>query len=147
MCAARRRSPRRSMPKPGKAVRNAWPRPSAARISASPQRNCREGRRSATGALSTNFLVRIEVAFDGRVNAAVLGGTFGHDAGHADGGRSRDEYQGDHRDSKGQFHGIPGKRVARSEGGRIRKRARAESGLKQFVGLGLTCVLRCFFEV
>jgi len=67
------------------------------------------------------------------VNAAVLGVTVGHDAGHADGGRSRDEYQGDHRNSKGQFHGTP------LDTGETGKRW---SGLKAFVELGVNLYSR-----
>jgi hypothetical protein len=45
--------------------------------------------------------------FHGRVHTAVLGGVVVDRTGHADGRRARNEYQCDHPDCKGQFHGTP----------------------------------------
>ncbi|CAN7227123.1 hypothetical protein LJR230_000729 [Trinickia sp. LjRoot230] len=49
----------------------------------------------------------IEQLLERRVNTAVLRCFIGDGTGHADGRGSRDEYQRDHRDCKGQFHGTP----------------------------------------
>jgi hypothetical protein len=71
--------------------------------------------------------------FHGGVDAAIFRVVLGHGAGHADGRGARNEYQSDHRDSKGQFHGTP------LDTGETGKRW---SGLKAFVELGVNLYSR-----
>jgi hypothetical protein len=71
-------------------------------------------RPSATGALSTDFQVGIEQLLDGGVDAAIFRRVVSDGPGHADGRGSRNEHQGDHGYSKGQFHGTPPKDAGRT---------------------------------
>lgn len=104
-----RRARRRFIRKPRKDedARNGSPKPNGARRSANPPPACRAGRRSGTVGSSTNFQVRTEVVFYGRLHAAELGCAVRDSAGSAQmvvvpatSTRATTAI-----DSKGQFHG------------------------------------------
>jgi hypothetical protein len=88
-------------------------------------------RPSAIAALSTDFQVGIEQLFHGRVHAAVFGGVVVDRPGHADSRGARNEYQCDHRDCKGQFHGTPLWDVAAKKRASRVEIARGRKGLRQ----------------